>query len=90
MSELRKRWVVLRHPHAEIHFGHDVFLGRGFGLHMPVEGALIVGDRTEFRRGFFAEIIGGQHDELPESAFYMVGTIEDAVEKARQAEAVAA
>src|SRR6187431_1292053 len=38
----------------------------------------------------FREIIEGQHDELPESAFYMVGTIEDAVEKARQAEAVAA
>jgi F-type H+-transporting ATPase subunit beta len=38
----------------------------------------------------FREIIDGQHDELPESAFYMVGTIEDAVEKAKQAEAVAA
>jgi F-type H+/Na+-transporting ATPase subunit beta len=40
-------------------------------------------------RGFQA-IIDGEHDELSESAFYMVGTIEDAVEKARQAEAVAA
>jgi F-type H+-transporting ATPase subunit beta len=38
----------------------------------------------------FREIIDGQHDELPESAFYMVGTIEDAVEKARAADAVAA
>ena len=38
----------------------------------------------------FQEIIEGKHDELPESAFYMVGTIEDAIEKARQAEAVAA
>ena len=38
----------------------------------------------------FQEIIEGMHDELPESAFYMVGTIEDAIEKARQAEAVAA
>jgi len=38
----------------------------------------------------FREIIDGQHDELPESAFYMVGTIEDAVAKSRQAEAVAA
>ncbi len=38
----------------------------------------------------FREIIDGAHDELPESAFYMVGTIEDAVEKARAAEAVAA
>ncbi len=29
----------------------------------------------------FREIIEGKHDELPESAFYMVGTIEQAVEK---------
>jgi F-type H+-transporting ATPase subunit beta len=40
-------------------------------------------------RGFQA-IIAGEHDELPESAFYMVGTIEEAVEKAKQAEAAAA
>jgi F-type H+-transporting ATPase subunit beta len=40
-------------------------------------------------RGFRA-IIEGEHDELGESAFYMVGTIEDAVEKGRAAEAVAA
>jgi acetyltransferase-like isoleucine patch superfamily enzyme len=59
MSELRKRWVVLRHPGAEIHFGRDVFLGPGFGLYMPAPGAFIVGDRTEFRRDFFAEITGG-------------------------------
>ncbi len=32
----------------------------------------------------FREIIEGQHDDLPEQAFYMVGTIEEAVEKARQ------
>jgi F-type H+-transporting ATPase subunit beta len=37
----------------------------------------------------FQEILSGAHDELPESAFYMVGTIEDAVEKAEQ-QAVAA
>jgi F-type H+-transporting ATPase subunit beta len=30
----------------------------------------------------FREIVGGKHDDLPESAFYMVGTIEDAVKKA--------
>jgi F-type H+-transporting ATPase subunit beta len=32
----------------------------------------------------FQEIIEGKHDELPEQAFYMVGTIEQAVEKAKQ------
>lgn len=30
------------------------------------------------------EILDGKHDDLPESAFYMVGTIEDAIEKAGQ------
>jgi F-type H+-transporting ATPase subunit beta len=40
-------------------------------------------------RGFRA-IIDGEHDELPESAFYMVGTIEDSVEKAQASQAAAA
>jgi F-type H+-transporting ATPase subunit beta len=31
----------------------------------------------------FQEIVDGKHDDLPESAFYMVGTIEDAVAKGR-------
>ncbi len=31
----------------------------------------------------FAEILEGKHDALPEQAFYMVGTIEDALEKAK-------
>ena len=31
----------------------------------------------------FREILSGQHDDLPEQAFYMVGTIEEAVEKAK-------
>ena len=32
----------------------------------------------------FAEILEGKHDDLPEQAFYMVGTIEKAVEKGRR------
>jgi F-type H+-transporting ATPase subunit beta len=32
----------------------------------------------------FKEILDGKHDELPEQAFYMVGGIEEAVEKARR------
>jgi F-type H+-transporting ATPase subunit beta len=35
----------------------------------------------------FKEILEGKHDDLPESAFYMVGTIEEAVEKAKKAAA---
>ena len=31
----------------------------------------------------FQEIVAGKHDDLPEQAFYLVGTIEDAIEKAR-------
>jgi F-type H+-transporting ATPase subunit beta len=32
----------------------------------------------------FRELVDGKHDELPEQAFYMVGTIEEAIEKAKQ------
>src|SRR5881392_678435 len=32
----------------------------------------------------FKEIVDGKHDDIPEQAFYMVGTIEEAVEKAQQ------
>jgi len=38
---------------------------------------------AETIRGF-KEIVEGKHDELPEQAFYMVGGIEEAVEKARK------
>ena len=31
----------------------------------------------------FREILDGQHDDVPEQAFYMVGTIEEALEKAK-------
>jgi F-type H+-transporting ATPase subunit beta len=37
----------------------------------------------------FKEIVEGKHDELPEQAFYMVGTIEEAREKAEKMAAVA-
>ena len=32
----------------------------------------------------FKEIVEGRHDDLPEQAFYMVGGIEEAVEKAKK------
>ncbi len=37
----------------------------------------------------FQEILDGKHDELPEMAFYMVGTIEEALEKAAELKAKA-
>jgi F-type H+/Na+-transporting ATPase subunit beta len=38
----------------------------------------------------FKGIVAGEYDELPEASFYMVGTIEEAVEKARKMAAEAA
>jgi len=35
----------------------------------------------------FKSIINGEHDDLPEAAFFMVGTIDDAIEKAKQLQA---
>ncbi len=32
----------------------------------------------------FKELVEGKHDDLPEQAFYMVGTIENAIEKAKR------
>jgi ATP synthase subunit beta len=38
---------------------------------------------SETLRGF-REILDGKHDDLPEGAFYMVGTIDEAVQKAKE------
>jgi F-type H+-transporting ATPase subunit beta len=51
----------------------EQFTGRG-GKYVPLEATI---------RGF-AEILDGKHDDLPEDAFYMVGTIDEAVEKAKE------
>ena len=32
----------------------------------------------------FREIVDGEHDNVPEQAFYLVGTIADAMEKAKK------
>jgi F-type H+-transporting ATPase subunit beta len=51
----------------------EVFTGRP-GAYVPLEETL---------RGF-DQILQGKWDHLPESAFHLVGTIDEAVEKARQ------
>lgn len=56
MSELRKRWVLARNPHADIRFGTGTYLGPGFSLHMPFGGSFHAGDGVEFRRNFRAEL----------------------------------
>ena len=37
----------------------------------------------------FKEIVDGKHDSIPEQAFYMQGTIEDVVERAKALHATA-
>ena len=54
-------------------FVSEVFTGRP-GRYVPV---------AETVRGF-KEILEGKHDALPEQAFYMVGTIDEAVEQAKK------
>ena len=57
----------------------EVFTGHA-GVFVPLEETI---------RGFL-EIVDGKHDDLPEAAFYMVGTINDVVEKAKEMAAEAA
>ena len=54
-------------------FVAEVFTGKP-GVFVPIEETI---------RGFKG-IAAGDYDHLPESAFYMVGTIDEAIEKARQ------
>jgi acetyltransferase-like isoleucine patch superfamily enzyme len=59
LSRLRRRLLVLRHPHATIVFEGPVRIGPGFSLHMPGKSTLIVGPNVEFRRGCHLEIEHG-------------------------------
>jgi len=54
----------------------EAFTGRS-GKYVPVK---------ETVRGF-KELLDGQHDALPEQAFWMVGTIDEVVERAKELEA---
>lgn len=57
-SELRKRWIILSHPHANIRFEGPVHIAPGFSLYIPASGSFIVGPEVEFRRGFRVEVVG--------------------------------
>jgi F-type H+-transporting ATPase subunit beta len=72
VSRARKIETFLSQPF----FVAEVFTSRP-GRYVP---------REETVRGF-KEILEGRHDELPEQAFYMVGTIDEAVEQARKLQA---
>ena len=69
VSRARKIQRFLSQPF----FVAEVFTGSP-GKYVPLK---------ETVRGF-KEILDGKYDDLPENAFYMVGTIDEAVEKAKQ------
>jgi F-type H+-transporting ATPase subunit beta len=80
MDELSEddKLVVGRARKIERFLSQPFFVAEAFtgspGKYVPI---------SETVRGF-AEIIEGKHDDLPEQAFFMVGGIDEAVEKARK------
>ena len=78
MDELSEadKLVVLRARRVKLFLSQNMFIGGQFtgipGSYVPVIDTI---------RGF-EEILDGKHDNLPEEAFRLVGTIEDAVKKA--------
>lgn len=70
--------VVNRARRVQKFLSQPMFVAEAFtgmtGKYVPVKDTI---------KGF-KEIIEGKHDELPEQAFYMVGTIEDVIEKAER------
>ena len=84
MEELsdEDRQTVARARKIQRFLSQPMFVAEAFtgqeGRYVPVK---------ETVRGF-KEILEGTHDSLPEQAFYMVGTIEEAVEKAEKMAAV--
>lgn len=69
--------IVSRARRIQKFLSQPFFVGEQFtnipGQYVPI---------TETIKGF-KEILEGKHDNLPEQAFYMVGTIDQAVEKAK-------
>ena len=80
MDELGEndRLIVARARRIQRFLSQPMFVAEAFtgtpGQYVPIR---------ETVRGF-SEILEGKHDALPEQAFYMVGSIDMAVEKAEQ------
>ena len=80
MDELSEddKLVVKRARRIRLFLSQNMFIGGQFtgipGAYVPVK---------ETVRGF-KEILDGLHDDLPEEAFRLVGTIDDAVKKAKE------
>jgi F-type H+-transporting ATPase subunit beta len=60
------------------------FLSQPFHVAEQFTGSAGVYVRLEDTIRGFKEVLEGKHDELPEQAFYMVGTIEDVAAKAKR------
>ncbi|MDE6655494.1 MAG: F0F1 ATP synthase subunit beta [Anaeroplasmataceae bacterium] len=79
MDELSEedKLVVLRARRIRLFLSQNMFIGGQFtgipGSYVPIK---------ETVRGF-KEILDGMHDDLPEEAFRLVGTIDDAIAKAK-------
>lgn len=69
--------VVSRARKVQKFFSQPFFVAAQF---TGLEGKYVKLEDTV--RGF-RELVDGKHDDLPEQAFYMVGTIEEAIEKAK-------
>ncbi len=80
MDELSEedKVVVNRARRIERFLSQPMFVAEQFtgrpGKYVPLEESI---------RGF-KEILEGRHDDLPEEAFFMVGTIDEAVQKAKE------
>jgi len=70
--------IVTRARKIERFFSQPMFVAEQFtgipGVYVPLKDTV---------RGF-REILDGKYDDLPEQAFYMAGTIDDVVEKAKK------
>lgn len=79
MDELSEddKLTVARARRLERFLSQPMFVAEAFtgqpGRYVPLKETI---------RGF-KEILEGKHDHLPENAFYMVGTIDEAVERAK-------
>jgi F-type H+-transporting ATPase subunit beta len=80
MDELGEddKLIVSRARKIERFFSQPMFVAEGF---TGYPGRYVT--LRETVRGF-REILDGKHDDLPEQAFQMVGTIDDAIEKAEK------
>ncbi|SFB47231.1 F-type H+-transporting ATPase subunit beta [Cohnella sp. OV330] len=80
MDELSEddKLVVLRARRVQLFLSQPLHVAEAFngmpGVYVPVKDTV----RS------FKEILDGKHDDLPEPAFHNVGSIEDAVEKAKK------